>query len=88
MDKEILCQRMRRTKEKGRRKAFGERNGGKYLDMESIFFVEEKKNRKLIGGKYLEKKNIFLWRRGKSEKEKKENSWRRRIFFSRSRLKT
>ena len=60
MDKEILCQRMRRIKEKERRKAFGERNGGKYLDMESIFFVEEKKNRKLIGGKYLEKKIMFF----------------------------
>ena len=37
--------------------------------MESIFFVEEKKNRKLIGGKYLVKENMFFcggeenWRR-------------------------
>ena len=30
---------------------------------------------------------LFLWRRGKSEKEKEENSWRRRISFSRRRIK-
>ena len=57
--------------------------------MESIFFCggeeEQTINRRKIFG---EGKYVFLWSRGKSEKEKEENSWRRRISFSRRRIKT
>ena len=34
--------------------------GGKYLEKENIFFVEEKKTGERKGGKYLEKDNIFF----------------------------
>ena len=61
--RKILCQQ-----KKGEDIAFAKRNGGKYFDMESIFFVEEKKNRKLIGGKYLVKENKFWRRRRKKRK--------------------
>ena len=33
------------------------------------------------GGKYLKKENIFLCWRRKTEKEKEENLWRRKISF-------
>ena len=39
----------------------GEEKLGKYSGKESIFFLEEKKNRERKGGKYLEEKNI--WKR-------------------------
>ena len=39
------------------KKKNGEGQGGKYLQKENYFFVEEKKNE---GGKYLERENIFL----------------------------
>ena len=44
-----------------------------------ISLAEKKKNGEGKGGKYLEKK-IFFWRRRKAEKEKEENTCRRKIF--------
>ena len=51
--------------------------GGKYLEKENIFFVEEKRNKEEKGGKHLEKENICLWR---IEKEKEKNIWRGNLF--------
>ena len=47
---------------------------------ENIWSAEEKKKREGKRGKYLEKENICPQRRRRTEKKKKENIWKRKIF--------
>ena len=47
---------------------------------ENIWSAEEKKKREGKRGKYLEKENICTQRRRRTEKKKKENIWKRKIF--------
>ena len=57
------------------------------MEKESTFFAKEKKNVKGKGGKYLEKENIFFVEE-KTEKEREENIWRRKLYFLKRRRKT